>query len=275
MHLDKYKLPVQVDGDANDQLQRVGMIQTAFVYNSEIKTDTDLGGITVHNLDIATKHALLNQLQPRPGIYTRFVGSNTNNVSADQLISALTYWIASGNVKQAAWMFYRMVCRLGFAQNYKDGLNDSSSTKLPDFMLLRSLSLFSRIHWSLWPIAVVIDLSLMLAALASVGPVWRDEKGFSKRTPDDVDDNLLILILTVCRAKMPTPLSWLAAKLYTKCRPWNYGCIHSETINGIMTQDLDYFSPVFGALRRYHRSGSGGNPEIAELWKPIVEKYLS
>lgn len=239
MHLDSHGLPQQKSGDRNDQLQRVGMIATG----SLLKWDLEL---LEHESVWTWLHmhdALEGPLQPRPGTYTRYVGGDPANVSADQLISALAYWVVSANVKQVLPLLGRMILRLGFAQNYVDGIdkvstkaktNEETSVwkalsqgkwKLPDFMLIRALPLFARTHAALYPVAIVADLFLLLSALFAIGPVFRDDSLIPrKRGPDDVDDNVIILTLAVCRARMPTPLSILSAKLYAWARPWNYGC---------------------------------------------------
>jgi len=267
MHLDEFGLPVQADGDANDQLQRVGMIATRFALSNE----DNFNGPHIYSV---CHLGLLVLLQKRPGIYVRHVDGDPANVSADQLISALCYWIASRNIKQAGLMFLRCIQRLGFAQNYKDGLSSKERIKIPDFMLIRALPLFARAHWLLYPVALVADVLLVLMVLSACGPVWRDDRGFTKRTPDDVDDNNTIMTLAVCAKRMPTPLSWLACRLYGKFRPWNFGCRETTWSGEVRTIRLNAYHPVYGALRWYHRAESGGNPEIAELWRPICEELF-
>lgn len=46
--------------------------------------------------------------------------------------------------------------------------------------------------------------------------------------------------------------------------------------DGDANDQLQRVGMVFvGALRHYHRAESGGNPEIAELWRPIIERELN
>jgi hypothetical protein len=202
VNVDKFGLPVNIDPetglpDPNDQLQRVGMLAAA--------SELGASGIAEDNFHIYSR-ALFTDLQPTPGIYTRYRGAPTNNVSADQLISPLCFWVAISTCKAAGkdarkqilWMLLRCLARLGFAQNYKDGLGADSKTKIPDFMLARALPLFVRASRLLYPLALAADLLLVVLALAAVGPVWGDGKGFRRRGPDDVDDNNTILTLMVC-----------------------------------------------------------------------------
>lgn len=274
MHLDKYGLPVQADGDANDQLQRVGMILTANALGEYLHTaDGDPFDV---NHECFTAIISWDSLQPSPGVYTRYVDGNPNNVSADQLLPVLASHVANRDTKSVWNMFKAMTKRLGFAQNTRDGLDQKKTKwKLPDFMALRALPLFARAHKVLYPVAFLADLSLVLLALFAVGPVQHDDKLIpTKRNPDDVDDNVIITTLITCRAIMPTPLSWLAAKLYAKLRPNNYGNIQHRTMPDGSTRSIKY-NNVYGALRWYHRAEAGGNPEIAELYESLVRRYLS
>jgi hypothetical protein len=203
-------------------------------------------------------------LQAKPGVYMRHQHGDPANVSADQLVSACAAHVAEGNTKQVLLLAARCIARLGFAQNYKDGLDASKTRwKLPDFMALRALPLFMRAHVLLYPAAVIADVLLLLLSISAVGPVWRDDTGFSKRGPDDCDHNVSVLTLAVCRHRMPTPLSWLACKIFAKYCPETYGTIKLGEPNRVQ-----------GALAWYHRAESGGNPEIAEMWKPICRRYF-
>ena len=265
MNLDKYGLPVQQDGDANDQLQRCGMIAVA----SDIcKQESELA--------VNCLNAIRGPLQQANGVYMRYIGGNPNNVSADQLISALATHVVKKDGKRAFAMFTAMCKRFGFAQNYKDGLNDDAKTKLPDLMAIRALPLFARMHKALYPIALIADITLVLSALAAVGPVWRDGGGFKRRDAGDVDDNNTVLTLAVCRVRLPTPLSILACLVFAKLRPWNLGCQeYRRSEQGVEYVVNNARHPVFGALYWYHRAESGGNPEVAEMWRTICERWFS
>lgn len=275
MNLDKYGLPVQANGDANDQLQRCGMILTAasLEYGPSHEVDEK-------SVEYACAKAIGFTLQPKLGWFIRHVGGNTNNVSADQLISALCAQVAMENSKGVWNMFKACIRRFGFAQNYKDGLNGDSKTKIPDFMLLRALPLYLRVHALWYPLRVFADALLVIQALLACGPVWKDGGGFKKRDAGDVDDNNTILTLAVCRARMPTALSIIACKIYGKFRPWNYGCMQREiTYADIfdpphLEEEPYAFHPAYGALRWYHRAESGGNPEAAEMWRNICKRYF-
>ena len=240
MNLDEHGLPVQSDGDNRDQLQRCGMIATAAV-------------LTHTKIDPRVLNGIESKLQQSPGVYTRYVGGSPDNVSADQLIPIIAFFVAAGKSEPLSHLFYRMLFRFGFAQNYRDGLNANRAVKIPDFMLFRAAPLFSRASKWLYPLTCVADLYLLLMATTSC----------LNRHPDRVDDNNLIVTLAVCQFRQPTPLSFAASRFYTRFRAPNLGCVDGEV------------SSVNGALRHYHRAEAGGNPEIAELWRPIVDRLLT
>lgn len=295
MYLDADNLPVQENGDANDQLQRCAMVvQGVVLCEQEKRADT----LTCFD---ASLNALCTTHQPKWGIYVRHKGADPRNCSGDQLISALAAWVTTGRWWQAMKLTLRILMRGGFAQNTLDGLDGGENTKkkLPDFILLRALPLMWRCHpfisvagiatswyvilgyvkqdhsaWTLLALLLTTDLPLLLAALVSSAPVWKDNKGFARRTPDDVDDNVPTMTYLACNEMLPGLFSTLAWWWHRKFRAWNYGCTNAETlkqaVEGQYTEKNKY-KPAYGALRWYHRAETGGNPEIAKLFKPMAD----
>lgn len=228
MYLDKYNLPCQKDGDCSDQLQRVGMIGVGNELNP------------VDTITIPCYSALKSSLQPFSGVYTRFTGALTTDVTADQLVPVFAYWTLVDK-RSLLNITMAMLCRFGFAQNIvKD--NDPTILTMPDFMLLRVLPFIFRISLILYPLTCVIDILLILAAVSSI----------LQGSYTNTDDNNIIITLATCKARMQTPFSYIAAKLYK----------HYRKPPG-----------AEGALLAYHAASTGGNPEIAQLWIPIVEKF--
>lgn len=261
MNIDANGLPVQADGDAMDQLQRCGMIAVGQTISHR------LGVYPADLLPRDPMVAIVTDLQPRPGVFVRHPGADPCNCSADQIIAALGGYIINGI--STKHIFREMITRGGFAQNTRDGLNgDNTKWKLPDFMFLRAAPLFSRSSRWLYPIAMIADLYLLIMAASAV----------LDRDPDHVDHNNTILTLAVCSMVMPTPVSWIARKLFTRFLPYNYGCMWSVAIDGAPLDPINKmnaFYPVYGSLRWYHRASSGGNPEIARLWAPICATLFS
>lgn len=261
MNLDQHGLPMQYDGDRNDQLNRVGLLITAAALRSDQGYE-----LTALDIRCARAIALGGLLHRSPGFFLRHADASPDNCSADQIIAALAGLVAVGARRNVARVFVATMKRFGFAQNVRDGLGSSADRKkTPDFMLFRAAPLFVRWDWALYPLALVVDVLLVFSAVAAVWPwVWRDDKGLSKRTGNDVDDNCSIVTFATCCALMPTPFSMLAALIYAKLRPKNFGNVF-----------IGEKSPVMGALAWYHRRASFGNPEIAEALRPVVERYLT
>lgn len=80
----------------------------------------------------------------------------------------------------------------------------------------------------------------------------------------DVDDNNRIIAHLMAAEFKPTPIAWLDRLIYSLTREENFG----NTI-------LGETNSVMGALAWYHRAEAGGNPEMAELYRPLVQKYFS
>jgi hypothetical protein len=234
MNLDKDGLPIQADGDAKDQLHRIGMILIGYMVTRK--------PIAPPQNMLKMFYALTGILQPSPGVFIRHKGSTPDDVSCDQLIGALCGLISIGARASAKAMFLQMIRRFGFAQNIVDGLNgDSTTKKIPDFMLFRAMPLFCRFSSWAYPFAIIFDAYLLALVIGDYIYLHTDK--------DPADVNNTLMTVAVCSAIMPTPFSALAKWLWPKLCPG-----------------------IYQRLERYHRAEALGNPEIAELWKPIVER---
>lgn len=111
---------------------------------------------------------------------------------------------------------------------------------------------------------------------------------------DDTGDDLnLTVMLLMSILRFPSGVSSQAVQLYAKNRPVSYGCFLGEyrqkygTDFGVPPEEVRRrmdegiaagwktdCSRVFGAIRWYHREEAGANPELAELYRPIVRAYL-
>jgi hypothetical protein len=243
MNLDIHGLPCQSDGNCADQLNRIGLI--AIVQKI---TDQKLIGQQF------LKNCLATDLQDQPGVYRRFTFATTKDVTCDQLVPIIAFWLLDQQSAQVNAMGLRMLKAFGFAQNVSRQGEPTTKT-LPDFMLFRTAPLFLRGSPAFYPLLLVLDFYLLIMVLSCLFFAYKD--------PNESDDNNLIVTLLVCRLKLVSPFSLLALFLYKKFRPRNLG-------NAILGET----NHVQGAMSWYHQKANGGNPEIADLWRPIISKYF-
>lgn len=229
MFVDQFGLPTQENGDANDQLQRVGMILVA----NDIGSPPSLPGLA-----FSCFIGMQKNLQPKPGTFRRHTTANPNNCSADQIVSALCALLVTDSNYCLRLAMVNCIKRLGFAQNYMDGLNDSKWPKIPDFMWFRAAPIFMRTFNIKW-LHYFADLYLIVLVLGD----WL----YLKTDKDPADINNTLLTLATCLHVKPTAISRYAARLWPKLR-----------------KDISFW------LQRYHRRSAGGNPEIAYQWEPII-----
>ena len=107
------------------------------------------------------------------------------------------------------------------------------------------------------------------------------------------DDLNLIVMLLMAILRFPSSLSGRAVNLYCKNRPVSYGSflgayrdkygvdfsaspteVKRRFNEGIKNGWITDASRVYGAVRWYHRPEVGANPQLAELYRPIIRQYL-
>ena len=107
--------------------------------------------------------------------------------------------------------------------------------------------------------------------------------------PDDVGDDLNHIVrLLMSRVRSPTGISEIAVGVYAKRQP-SYGSyldIYYRTNSGDKKIDVDKIkagiwagwipdsSASYGAVRWYHRPDVGANPQLAILYRPIIERFI-
>lgn len=228
-------------------------------------------------------------LEDKPGIYIRHPDlskwySDPRNVSRDQLVPVICWHALSykiGGIGISSWarenqaeLLKACIKRYMFAQNIYPNWVDPRTTevkkKTPDFINFDLWGIFARtwIKSIYFPIALPFvlfgDFFLILTVLVKLfAPTTKDSNNgkleFRWPGPDDVDDDNLHNMLMTTQHLFPTPLSWLARKLFKKFRKSNFG-----------NTELKEESPIMGALAWYHRND---NPELAELARPLVKLY--
>lgn len=112
---------------------------------------------------------------------------------------------------------------------------------------------------------------------------------------DDTGDDLnSIVMLLWSHLRFPSATSEAALNLYIKERPLSYGSyltayraqygidlnvdpavVLQRMRDGIAAGWRPDEAPIFGAIKWYHREEVGANPELAELYRPIVAAYFT
>jgi len=107
------------------------------------------------------------------------------------------------------------------------------------------------------------------------------------------DDLNLIVMLLMSVLRFPSETSNAAVNIYAKNRPVSYGSFmdnyyaqwgfHQSDSKDLMASRIEQgisagwktdASRVYGAVRWYQRAESSANPKLAELYRPIIRRYL-
>jgi hypothetical protein len=156
-----------------------------------------------------------------------------------------------------------------------------------DIVSPATVNLFKR-SWNEKPDDIWGERELLANSGLRVPPTERDR--------DNVGDDLNhIVMLIMALLRYETAESAEAVRLYAKNRLVSYGsflsaykakynididCIpfsseaRKNFDDGIANGWTTDASRVFGAVRWYHRKGVGANPALAELYRPIIQRYL-
>lgn len=271
MYIDAYALIAQQDGDVGDSLHREGM----YAFGKWLLYNRDDNTLVISEIPARRDpQQIISKFEVEPGVYVRHPdpkrwSSNPDTTSRDQLVPVIAYCGAYQDYARL-WRLFRATASRGmFAQNILDTGDGETVQKVPDTMI-GHLGLFIRAggYWTapLYPVLLVTDTVDLIGTILELVPVhWEEtDKRLRTRALGDVDDNNTIIAQLMAVSFKPTPISWLNRQLYSLFRPVNYG----NTILGESNR-------VMGALAWYHRSEAGGNPEIAELYRPMIEKYFS
>jgi len=272
MFIDAYALIVQQDGDGGDTLQREGM----YAFGKKLLYDRSTNTVVVSEENPARRDPaqIMSKFEVQPGVYVRHPDpthwySNPETTSRDQIVPVIAYCAAYHDYARLWRLFVATAKRGFFAQNILDTGEGETKVKVPDTMI-GHLGLFIRAggEWTapLYPLLFITDTVDLIGTIIDVIPLHWEETGKKLRSRDlgDVDDNNTIIADLLAARYKPTPISWLNRQIYALTRPINYG-------NTVLGES----NPVMGALAWYHRTEAGGNEEIAELYRPLVEEYFS
>lgn len=196
--------------------------------------------------------------KPHPGVFVRNPGpgypawaANPHTFSRDQQRSLVVAMGALKQKKQLWLTLKRHVARLGWYQNDQE---IDGSKKTADFAAPDILGEYIRAFWMAsgpvgrvlgllaYPVVLLTDVSAFVGMLLNF---------INWRNPNDVDDDNAYMTMLQAKHALPTPLSWLARKIYKHLRPG--GPLH--------------------AMEWKHRSETG-SPPFFELYKETLEKEL-
>ncbi len=271
MFVDAYAIIVQQDGDGGDSLHREGM----YAFGKWLRYDESQNTFFISDPpERQDPKKIIDKFEVRPGIFVRHPDpqkwySNPDTTSRDQLVPLIAYCGAYQDYPRLWRLFKNTVKRGFFAQNTVRAGDGQTDKKIPDTMVFH-LGLFIRSGgiWTmpLYPLLFVTDTLDMLGTLVSLIPLhWeKTNKRLRMREPRDVDDNNTIIAHLLAVKFKPTPISWLHRQLYSLTREPNLG----NTVLGER-------NPVMGSLAWYHRYEGGGNPALAELYRPLINRYFS
>lgn len=271
MYVDSYALIVQQDGDGGDTLQREGM----YAFGKWMRYEQDSNTIFINEIpERQNPSAIMDKLEIEPGIYVRHPDprkwySNPDTTSRDQLVPVIAYCAAYQDYPRLWRLFSKTAQRGFFAQNIIRNGDGPKTIKVPDTMIAH-LGLFIRAGgwWTapLYPLLLVTDTIDLVGTILNTVPFHWETTNARMRfvKPKDVDDNNTIIAQLVAAKFKPTPISWLNRQLYASTRGENLG-----------NTEMGESNPVMGSLVWYHRLEGRGNPEMAELYRPLIEEYFS
>ena len=276
MVIDAYAIIVQRDLDGGDSLHREAM----YAFGSYLRYDRLQNKVIVSPApsERPSPSETISKFEISPGIYVRHPDpkkwySNPETTSRDQLTPVIAYCAAYEDYPRLLRLFEEVAKRGMFAQNVYRNWDDgvAQGWKIPDPMHLNTADFIRAGGWwtaPLYPALLVFDSLDLVGTVISLLPLhWKDDHLFPRwREEGDVDDNNTIVKHLLAAEYKPTPFSALNRYVYSTFRGRNLG-------NSVLGEH----NPVMGSLAWYHRNthGGEGNPEMAELYRPLVEEYFT
>ena len=284
MYIDAYAVIVQKDMDGGDTLHREGMYAFAkkLVYDAHLNVisvapNQSRGPASNSEDSRPDSPEIIAKFEVAPGIYIRHPDpkkwySNPEATSRDQLIPVIAYCAAYEDYPRLWRLFKATASRGMFAQNFLRIGDGETEKKIPDPMQLNLAQFIRAGGWwtaPLYPLLFAFDSVELLGTLITALPFHlRDDTLIPRfKNGNDVDDNNIVVQHLLAAVYKPTPISELNRYIYTVTRARNFG-------NSVLGES----NAVMGALAWYHRSaeyGGESNPEIAEIYRPLIEKYFA
>ncbi len=266
-YIDEYGMIVQLDGDGGDSFHRMNMYDVGYKKREQLNISNkhwpsiDMEK-TLNKLECPNSKGLYRR-HPKPKIWY----SDCDRLSRDQTIPFIYASGLSGRYKRLFKFMIRHIFRLGFMTNVRNNHSmpgdENYKWKIPDWCGPRIFNMYIRAFLTerpklaifLMPILMLGDLQNFINSLIKVF-IYGKKSNHS-------DDLNHILILMQAKETAPTPLSWLARKIYAKYRP------SPAPPKGGYSSD---FAPQ-QCLDHYFRLEKDG-PPINDLFRPILKKIL-
>jgi len=266
----------QKNGDSGDQCNRTGFL---FFCNA-LLFDTALP----HRVEFSKS---LDKLSLSDGTYRRSAdpkhwGFSPKTSSRDQQLPIAMALGAWGMKSRLCQMFVKLLSRFGFYTNTRhnwqyetlveqneaiksrivDRTWEGKHWKLPDFALPHHINCYLRgFNWVvLWPVVLVCDTFLVVNSIVKV---------IKSRDKNDNDDLQMICMMIQASIYLPTPLSWLAKRIYRLRLNPVYDTWYGRDKPRIPSR----VHPAQACLISYFRPESHA-PPLDKLCAPLVEKYL-
>lgn len=248
MFKDENGLPVALDGDGGDTLQRSGAWAAGFMIRSQKPTAF---------ADLVVTHCYLGHGKWRrhpDDIGSPPFWSDPNFISRDQLINAFIIARLAKQLTALTATTCRVLLRFGFAPNWDQMIAQSS-------LIIRCWFPLSLV---LWPVLFVTDLFLVFGAIAEIIPYrWKHEaRRFVHRNPNDADVDNAVVQYFIAWYWMPTPFSWLARMIHSGFMMKTEGSLSMGIKNRLA-----------GAMAWKHRPEAYGDKGLAELWRGWLEEF--
>ena len=234
MYLDENFNIVQRDGDQGDTAQRSGFLESALIIREMLDISNDE---FLKETPWRFDHIVNTLFIDKKLIRNPIKWSDPNDTSRDQTNPMLIACGLKGDLEKVQWL------------------------RPKGWLLLKYQNA---------DVASPADIAVVDRALGLkpswLGDLWayfgiRIRCAQAKKDQDDTGDDLNTLIAAVfCYMVTPTKQSTRNLKYYLDNRPQSFG-----------TTKLGEKDFVIGSLCWYFRPETGGNPELANLWAPIIK----
>jgi len=261
MYRDELGLIVQKNGDGGDTLQRTGF----YYLPGLIRGDKGAQRCYDHETTLLFRQGqgLTRHIKQYP---------EQKDVSRDQL---------TPNIVALGFYSYAPLLKITFLNLVKNFFRypNNSDIASPEHLcqFLRSFMKMDKAYLLFYPLLFIGDLFMLIGVIIRCVQAKYKltfEKWYKPRIiidRDNVGDDLNTLVSVVqAQYTFPTPISWIARKVYRKFRPQPFVTPQDSCILSMDGQP-PWKNHIYLALLWYFRPETGANYEIAVAWKEICD----